>query len=93
MKRRMILLAAVLALFAAQARADNPEIERLYNEDQADREGGPNASKDWAAVEKRDGERRVKVREIVEKGGATTSMDYYRAAMVYQARISGYSRA
>ena len=32
----------------------------------------------------RDAERRARVREIVDKGGATTSTDYYHAAMVYQ---------
>lgn len=83
----MIILAAIgalLAMGALQAQTNNPELERLYNEDQADREAGPNADIDWQAVSKRDAERRARVREIVDKGGATTSMDYYHAAMVYQ---------
>jgi hypothetical protein len=86
MRRAIILAATVgfLATGALPAQTNNPELERLYNEDQADREGGPNAEKDWQAVSKRDEERRAKVREIVDKGGATTSADYYRAAMVYQ---------
>jgi hypothetical protein len=87
MKQRTIFLAAILALVLAgalPAQANNPELERLYNEDQADREEGPNANIDWRAVSQRDAERRARVREIVDKGGATTSTDYYHAAMVYQ---------
>lgn len=90
MKQRPIILAPVLALLgllatgALAAQTNNPELERLYNEDQADREHGPNADVDWQAVSKRDAERRARVHEIVEKGGATTSTDYHHAAMVYQ---------
>lgn len=86
MKQRTILVAAVALLMAGtlQAQTNNPELERLYKEDQADREHGPNANIDWQAVSKRDTERRARVREIVDKGGATTSTDYYHAAMVYQ---------
>jgi len=93
MKQRAIFMAATLAVglvvaaagaLQAQASANNPELERLHNEDQADREAGPNAKIDWQAVSKRDAERRARVREIVDKGGATTSTDYYHAAMVYQ---------
>ena len=91
MKQRTIFLVAILALLVAgaleaqtKAPANNPELERLYNEDQADREEGPNADIDWQAVSKRDAERRARVHEIVEKGSATTSTDYYHAAMVYQ---------
>lgn len=104
MKQRTIILAAALAFLAAgalpaQAPApvpgNNAELERLYNEDQADREEGPNADIDWRAVEKRDAERRARVREIVDKGGATTSMDYYHAAMVYQhgSKVPDYDEA
>jgi len=87
MRQRIIILAATVALLAAgalqaQAQTDNPELERLFKEDQADREAGPSADIDWQAVSKRDAERRLRVREIVDKGGATTSMDYYHAAMV-----------
>ena len=87
MRQRTIILTAAMALWMAgtlPAQTHNSELERLYNEDQADREAGPNANIDWRAVERRDAERRARVREIVDKGGATTSMDYYHAAMVYQ---------
>ncbi len=89
MKQRTIFKAAAFAFLMAgalqpQAPGNNPELERLHKEDQADREAGPNAKIDWQAVSKRDAERRARVREIVDKGGATTSTDYYHAAMVYQ---------
>jgi hypothetical protein len=71
----------------AQARAPvpgpNPGLVRLYEADQADR-AGTLKDTDWAAVEKRDAERRQRVLEILEKGGAREAADYYHAAMVFQ---------
>ncbi len=59
------------------------ELERLYNEDQADR--APDMGKvDWSVVGKRDEERRKRVLEIVAQGGAKEAADYYHAAMVLQ---------
>jgi hypothetical protein len=96
MHPRPYLALAVIALLAgpslavAQSAApaappvDNPELAKLYQEDQADREGGPNSVKDWAAVSKRDGERRARVQAIVAEGGARTAEDLFHAAMVYQ---------
>jgi len=86
LKTRSILLVVTLIVAATGAlqAENNPELESLYKGDQADREHGPNADIDWQAVSNRDAERRARVREIVEKGGATTSADYYHAAMVYQ---------
>jgi hypothetical protein len=64
--------------------ADNPELARLYQEDQADRAVGPNGKQDWEAVSKRDDERRARIRAIVAERGARTAADHYHAAMVYQ---------
>lgn len=61
----------------------NAELERLYNEDQADR--APEMGRiDWSVVGKRDEERRKRVLEIVAQGGAKEAPDYYHAAMVLQ---------
>ena len=74
MKPRMIILfVALLTAVALQAQRNNPELERLYKEDQADREAGPNADIDWQAVSKRDAERRARVREIVERAAPRRS--------------------
>lgn len=101
MRQRAMFMAAFLALAAAAhafeepATKDNAELARLYTEDQKDREQGPNANIDWPAVSKRDGERRERVRQIVAEGGATTSTDYYNAAMIYQhgSEIPDYDEA
>ncbi|HEX4963040.1 MAG TPA: hypothetical protein VF173_19575 [Thermoanaerobaculia bacterium] len=61
----------------------NPELEKLYNEDQADR--APEMGKvDWSVVAKRDEERRKRVLEIVAQGGTKEAPDYVHAAMVLQ---------
>jgi hypothetical protein len=86
----------------AQARAAvarkgplNADLARLYDEDQADRAADLNDDTHWQAVEKRDAERRKRVLEIVEKGGAKEAADYLHAAMVYQhgATPEDYDRA
>jgi hypothetical protein len=72
----------------------NPELERLYQEDQADR-AGDLATSDWQAVDARDADRRKRVLEILEKGGAKEAGDYVHAAMVYQhgTKPEDYDRA
>jgi hypothetical protein len=68
---------------AARKGPVNPELEKLYNEDQADR--APEMGKiDWRVVAKRDDERRKRVLEIVAQGGAKEAADYVHAAMVLQ---------
>lgn len=90
MKRAIPLLLLLLSLTlqaAAQTQeapsppADNPEIEKLFQEDQADRKQSPI---DWSVVEPRDAARRVRVRQILDAGQARTARDYYHAAMVFQ---------
>jgi hypothetical protein len=89
--RSVPLFALVFLVFTSAAGAQapapeaglNPELARLYEEDQADR-AGTLKDTDWAAVEKRDAERRGRVLEIMEKGGARQAGDYYHAAMVFQ---------
>jgi hypothetical protein len=61
--------------------SDNPELTELHDADQGDRS---THSIDWAIVSPRDSLRRVRVAEILDSGGATTSMDFYHAAMVFQ---------
>jgi hypothetical protein len=72
----------------------NPDLERLYQQDQADRAGDLDKA-DWNGIAQRDEERRKKVLEIVEKGGAREAGDYVHAAMVFQhgTRPEDYDRA
>jgi hypothetical protein len=61
----------------------NPELEKLYTEDQADR-SAEMGKIDWSVVGKRDEERRKRVLEIMSQGGAKEAADYVHAAMVLQ---------
>lgn len=71
------------AAAARQGRPLNAELESLYAADQKDREGDLEGTA-WQQVEKRDAERRKRVLEIMEKGGAKEAGDYIHAAMVFQ---------
>ncbi|HEX6904779.1 MAG TPA: hypothetical protein VF789_34045 [Thermoanaerobaculia bacterium] len=82
----LILAGIAVAQTPAPAAGPNTDLAKLYEEDQADR-AGTLKDTDWAAVEKRDAERRRQVLEIMEKGGARVAADYYHAAMVFQHSI------
>jgi hypothetical protein len=77
-------LAHFQARNAEHARSLNPELTRLYDEDQADRNAGSYEKIDWTKVTPRDQARRKRVDEIIAAGGAKAADDYYHAAMVYQ---------
>ena len=78
------LLEKVRARAAAARKGPlNPELERLYQEDQGDRSGDMEST-DWKALAKQDAERRARVLAIMEKGGAREAADYIHAAMVFQ---------
>lgn len=82
----LLLTAVARAQAPVPAAGPNPDLAKLYEEDQADR-AGTLKDTDWAAVEKRDTERRQRVLEIMEKDGARVAADYYNAAMVFQHSI------
>jgi len=67
--------------------ASNPEIQRLYSEDQADRErfvsAAPTAEQ-WRQVAARDAQRRARAGELFRAGALRTGKDYDRAAMIFQ---------
>jgi len=72
----------------------NAELERLYEEDQAARAGNLDST-DWKLMAQHDADRRKRVLEIMEKGGAKEAGDYVHAAMVYQhgTKPEDYDRA
>jgi hypothetical protein len=63
---------------------DNPELARLYDEDQADRMPGEGKPIDWSVVGPRDKKRRARVYALYETGEIRTGKDFQRAAMVLQ---------
>jgi len=60
---------------------DNPELIRLYEEDQGDRES---SNIDWEYLLPRDSLRRQRVYELLDAGLVRTSADYQNAAMIFQ---------
>jgi hypothetical protein len=71
------------ANLALYLKGTNPELYRLFQEDQADREAAPEKI-NWAEVTPRDMKRRARVKAILDEGGAKVSADYYHAAMMFQ---------
>jgi hypothetical protein len=61
--------------------ADNAELRRLRDEDQADR---ATTSIDWAVVGPRDRTRLARVKELYLAGGMQTANDYYNGALILQ---------
>lgn len=86
---------ALIALFLATpagaqttAPRDNPEMARMFAEDQAVRENvKPEQYADMAFVRKMiadDAARRTRTRALLDTGKLTTAEDYYAAAFVFQ---------
>lgn len=79
-------LQGVEARHVEREKKNNAELTRIYEDDQADRSGGPGAMEkaDWTAIEARDKARQERVHQILAQGGAKTADDYHHAAMVFQ---------
>lgn len=58
------------------------ELQRLYDEDQAER--APGKTVDWSAVQLRDEARQERVKGLVAAGLISSGADYYHAAIVMQ---------
>ena len=66
----------------AQAKVvDNPELKEIYKNDQADRQTD---TLDWNLVLKNDGLREVRVYELLDSSKVNSSLDFFRAAMIFQ---------
>lgn len=63
--------------------ADNAEVKKLVDADQADRESTGKPI-DWKVVTPRDHARNARILEIYKLGGLNTAQDYARAALVLQ---------
>jgi hypothetical protein len=71
------------ALARTAARAVDPELQRLRDEDQADREGAIDEAK-MARMRERDPQRRARVLELVAAGRPAMGRDFHNAATVLQ---------
>jgi hypothetical protein len=63
---------------------NNPELARLYRDDQSDRQTLPGKSIDWNTVGPRDKARQARVKELYKADQLHTGDDFYHAAMVLQ---------
>lgn len=83
MTKSNILKACSLLLFSVTAfsQTDNPELQKMYDEDQASRLV---SNIDWVALSKQDSLREVMVYELIRNGGLKTGKDYYNSAMIFQ---------
>ena len=77
---------------------DNAELAAMFREDQLDRGVGQPDSWpgiDWNAVGPRDDARRIRVREILDGGGACSALDYYHCSfmMHHSAHLEEYKLA
>lgn len=73
-------LAAQDPASAGRPVANNPELERIYQEDQAERAKGKKPGPDAA---ERDRERLKQVAALLDAGAARTADDFFHAAQVY----------
>lgn len=69
--------------YAETGLANNQDLERIKQQDQADRSPASGAI-DWSEVSKRDAARKTQVLELYRKGRLNTGADYYNAALVLQ---------
>lgn len=70
---------------ATRALEPNPQLRRLFDEDQRDREPFEQGkSMDWDGLAARDAARRSRVEELYAAGGFETGEDFYHAAMILQ---------
>jgi hypothetical protein len=70
-----------------QSDSKSSEIERLYNQDQSDRDFGPKVTgspEQWRKITLRDELRRKRVRELLQEGALKAGRDYRQAAFIFQ---------
>jgi hypothetical protein len=66
----------------AQSAADNPELARMYAEDQSDRKDAEKIG--WEKVSQRDEARLARANALYRADALKTGADYYHAAMILQ---------
>jgi hypothetical protein len=67
----------------AAPQADNAELKRMFDEDQADRKPGLHGV-DWSVVKPRDDARLQRTRELYQAGALHTGADWLHAALILQ---------
>ncbi len=70
-----------VSISLSQKNMDNPELKKLYKEDQADRKA---EKVDWKLISEKDSLRRKRVYELLKSDKVKTANDYSNAAMIFQ---------
>lgn len=83
-----IVMLSYLSLLAQTS--DNPEIQRMYDEDQSARKV---ANINWTELNKADALRRKRVDELLDSSKVRTGQDFYRSAMIFQHGIDTLASA
>jgi hypothetical protein len=77
-----LLVDSAMLRLGAQTAADNPELARMYAEDQSDRRDAEKIG--WEKISERDAARLTRAKTIYQADGLKTGGDYYHAAMILQ---------
>jgi hypothetical protein len=77
----LLLCMACRGADVSSAPAVNPELEKMYSEDQSDRQRTPI---DWSIVGPRDSQRQKRVMEMYRAGELKAGEDFFHAAMILQ---------
>ncbi|NPC81121.1 hypothetical protein HPC49_23200, partial [Pyxidicoccus fallax] len=64
--------------------AQNAELQRLFDEDQADRSPPPSGPEGWKVVSERDAQRRARVKELMAQDALKNGGDHLAAAFIFQ---------
>jgi tetratricopeptide (TPR) repeat protein len=75
----LFMLSTPLSIYA-QAQ-DNPELTKMYHEDQSARQG---SNINWKILSASDSLRQVRVYQLIDSGRVVTGMDHYNSAMIFQ---------
>ncbi|MCF0074969.1 hypothetical protein LZD49_31080 [Dyadobacter sp. CY261] len=82
---KFILISFAMAVlgttFSFSQEQENPEILRMYNEDQSARKA---SNINWTRLNKEDSLRRSRTSQLLDAGKVVTAQDYYRSAMIFQ---------
>ena len=79
-----MFLFVILALLTAEPAPENPELAKMYREDQSDRMPPAGSSIDLNQVGHRDAARLARVKQMYTADELKTGADYYHAAMILQ---------
>jgi len=79
----MLTGGSALAQPAPGAATSNSEMQRIFQEDQADRKA-PIGTIDWKVVGARDEQRRLATRKLLADGALRTAEDFHGAAFIFQ---------